>query len=54
MTTDQIWYLDVINVLKFSALGQNYTNSTKWTMAGSNLQGRKVECFCAPGVAGNF
>ena len=54
MTTDQIWYLDVINALRFSALGQNYTNSTKWTMAGSNLQGRKAELSLTPGVAGNL
>ena len=36
MTTDLKWYSDVINVLRFSALGQNYTSTMKWTMAGSN------------------
>ena len=30
-------FLGVINVLKFSALGQNCTSTTKWTTAGSSL-----------------
>ena len=54
MTTDPRWCLDVINVLRFSALGQSYTSTTKWTMAGSNLRRYKAESSLAPGVAGNF
>ena len=54
MTTDPRWCLDVINVLRFSALGQSYTSIMKWTTTGSNLQGCKVERFPAPGVAENF
>ena len=38
MTTDPKWYSVAINVLRFSAPGQNYTSTTKWIMAGSNLQ----------------
>ena len=37
MTTGPKWYLGVINVLRFSALGENYTVTMKWTIAGSNL-----------------
>ena len=38
MTTGPKWYLGVINVVKFSGLGQNFTSTMKWTMGGSNLQ----------------
>ena len=47
MTTDPRWYLDVINVLKFSALGQICINTMKWTTAGSKpaeAQGGKYPC----------
>ena len=54
MTTDPRWCLDVINVLRFSALGQSYTSTMKWTTAGSNLWRYKAESSLAPGVAGNF
>ena len=54
MTTDPRWCLDEINVLRFSALGQNYTSTMKWTTAGSNLWTCKVESFLALGVVENF
>ena len=54
MTTDLKWYLDVINVLRFSALGQNYTSTTKWTMAGLNLQRCKERSILAEDVLENF
>ena len=54
MTTDLKWYSDVINVLRFSALGQNYTSTTKWTMAGLNLRRCKEGSFLALGVLENF
>ena len=54
MTTDPRWSLDVINVLRFLALGQSYTSTMKWTTAGSNLWRYKAESSLVPGVAGNF
>ena len=54
MITEPRWYLDVINVLRFSALGQNYISTMKWTTAGSNLQRCKAESFPALGVVENF
>ena len=47
MTTGPKWYLGVIKVLRFSALVQNYTRTTKWTMAGSNLQMYKERSILA-------
>ena len=54
MTTDLKWYSDVINVLRFSVLGQNYTSTMKWTMAGLNLWVCKERSILAQDGLGNF
>ena len=54
MITDLKWYLDVIKVLRFSALGQNYTSTMKWSMAEPNRRVRKERSILAQDVIGNF
>ena len=44
----------VINVLRFSALGQNYISTMKWTTAWPNSRRCKEGSFLALGVLENF